>query len=128
MFVNRTVLFVMLVGLQLFFVVSLVCSASVLPFVEVKMPGGDFDPEQFLEQILTRTSVSKLKKNDIVTLVEHLELSDVIPVQDLLKPALVAHVCAELLKLGFFGEEAIKEAEGKAAAERAAEKEHILIL
>jgi len=89
---------------------------------------ASFKPEVFLEQKLTRTSVSKLKKDEIVKLIDHLELSDVIPAQDLLKPALVAHLCKELLELGFFGEDAIREAEQKLVAERAAEKEHILKL
>ena len=90
------------------------------------MPATDFKPEEFLAEQLTRTSVSRLKKDELGMLVEHLELSEVISVQELLKPALVTRLCKELLEMGFFGEEAIKAAENKVAAERAAEKEHIL--
>jgi hypothetical protein len=89
---------------------------------------ADFKPEDFLSRTLTRSAVSKLKKNEIVTLCEHLELTDVIPVETLLKPALVSQVCTQLLNLGFFGDDAIKDEENKAARERAAEKEHILKL
>ena len=71
-----------------------------------------FDPADFLEQPLTRSSVDKLKRAEIELLVQHLELEDVIPVATLLKPALVEKVNELLYELNFFpAEKAEKEKE-----------------
>ena len=64
----------------------------------------DFVPSTFLDEDLTVAKVAKLRKDDIKLLVEYLELSEVIPVSYLLKPALVKNVCAYLTQLGFFGQ------------------------
>lgn len=82
---------------------------------------AEFEPSKFLEDILNRSAVAKLRRSDVELLIDHLELGEVIPVKDLKKPALVAECCDQLIKLGFFGDEAYQGYEDKIQAERAKE-------
>jgi hypothetical protein len=87
---------------------------------------ADFKPEDFLEGALTRSKVSRLLRKDLEELIAYLELTEAIPVQDLLKPALVEQCTDHLIKLGFFGEDACQEflAKEKKAREEAQAIEH----
>ena len=73
------------------------------------MPDDDFKPSDFLEQKpLTRALVGKLRKAELESLVNYLDLGEVIKVHDLLKPAIVKQLCHQMLQLGLFGEDALQ--------------------
>ena len=86
---------------------------------------AEFDPATFLEQELSTSRVARLRKAELQVLVDYLELSDVIPVADLLKPALVKNVCNQLTQLGFFAQQEAERLEAEhERLEQAAKAEH----
>ena len=48
-----------------------------------------FSPSEFLEQELSTVRIARLRRREVEMVIDYLELSDVMPVAELLKPALV---------------------------------------